>query len=55
MRYFKTEWSQDDVGDEFANIYYSAFNEKGDEVQRIEVFVSGKKLYADATNQEGVD
>ena len=54
MRYIKTEWSHDDNGG-LPILHYSSFDDKGDEVQRIEVFKSGKILYADHTNQEGID
>lgn len=53
MRYIKTEWLHDD--DNYPNFYYSSFDDKGDEVQRITMFASGKILYADHTNQEGIN
>lgn len=52
MKYTKTLWQHD--LDDYPIAYYSKFDDH-QEIARIDVFKSGKRLYADERNQEGID
>ncbi len=53
MKYTKTLWKHDLDGYPIA--HYSKFDDNGNEILRIDVFKTGKILYADQSNQEGID
>lgn len=53
MKYTKTLWQHD--LDDYPIAYYSKFDDDDKEIARIDVFISGKRLYADKHNQEGID
>lgn len=53
MKYTKTIWQHE--LDDLPIIYYSKFDDNGKEICRIDVYRSGKTLYADESNQEFVD
>ncbi|MDO4896408.1 MAG: hypothetical protein Q3971_03500 [Moraxella sp.] len=53
MKYTKTTWQHE--LDDLPMIYYSKFDDNGKEICRIDVYRSGKTLYADEQNQEFVD
>ncbi len=53
MNYTKTIWQHD--LDDYPIAYYSKFDDNGKEILRIDVFNTGKKLYADPSNQPKID
>lgn len=53
MKYTKTTWQHD--MDDLPMAYYSKFDETGKEICRMDIYRSGKTLYADEQNQAFVD